>query len=148
MKEKTKEILNQKWEFKLLQDLSNFIKDFSISEKVLFYTLITVLVLSSLSIVNGINKSISVNVPTSGGYLKEGIIGSPRFVNPVLAVSDVDHDLTSLIYSGLMKSSYDDSLVPDLAEKYEISPDGLVYTFTLRDDVYFHDGEKVTVDDV
>lgn len=97
---------------------------------------------------NKVNNLVMVDVPTNGGSLSEGIIGSPRFVNPVLAISDVDHDLTSLIYSGLMKSTDDNSLVPDLAESYNISSDGLVYTFVLRDDIYFHDGEKVTADDV
>lgn len=89
-----------------------------------------------------------INVPADGGFLKEGIVGSPRFVNPVLAVSDVDHDLTALIYSGLMKVSPDNSLKADLAEKYEISKDGLEYTFILKDNLYFHDGAKVTTDDV
>lgn len=38
--------------------------------------------------------------------------------------------------------------VPDLAESWDISEDGLVYTFTLRDDIFFHNGAKVTADDV
>lgn len=148
MKEKIKQILNRKWEVKFFENLSNIIKKFSISERLFFYFLCILFISSGLIILNKVNNSISVQVPTNGGFLKEGIIGSPRFVNPVLAVSDVDHDLTSLIYSGLMKSTPDNALVPDLAQSYNISNDGLTYTFILRDDIYFHDGVKVTTDDV
>jgi peptide/nickel transport system substrate-binding protein len=146
--EKIKQIINRKWDFSSFEKISNIISNFSISQKVLFYALCLILVLSTLTMVDDINDLVSVNVPTNGGYVKEGIIGSPRFINPVLAVSDVDHDLTALIYSGLVRSASDNSLVPDLAKEYKISDDGLTYTFTLRDDIYFQDGKKVTADDV
>ncbi len=89
-----------------------------------------------------------VNVPLQGGSITEGIVGTPRFVNPVLAFSDADNDLVSLIYSGLMRKNTDGTLTPDLASKYETSKDGLTYTFTLRDKIYFHDNKAVTADDV
>lgn len=148
MKEKIKKILNIKWEVELFRKLSKIISKFSLSEKVFFYIICSVLIVSGLIILKNANESLMVNVPTNGGFIKEGIIGSPRFVNPVLAVSDVDHDLTVLIYSGLMKVLSDNSLKTDLAEKYEISEDGLEYTFTLRDNIYFHDGIKITTDDI
>jgi peptide/nickel transport system substrate-binding protein len=148
VKEKIKQILNKKWEIKFFEKLSEIIKKFSISEKLFFGFLLLIFTISGLFILERVNESISVNVPTNGGSLKEGIIGSPRFVNPVLAVSDVDNDLTSLIYSGLMKVSTDNTLVPDLAQSYDISSDGMTYTFTLRNDIYFQDGVKVTADDV
>ena len=148
MKEKIKQILNKKWEVEFFKNLSDIIKGFSISEKLFFYLLCILFISSGLIILNGVNNSLSVQVPTNGGFIKEGIIGSPRFVNPVLAVSDVDNDLTGLIYSGLMKSGPENSIINDLAESYDISPDGLIYTFILKDDIYFHDGVKVTTDDV
>jgi peptide/nickel transport system substrate-binding protein len=148
VKEKIKQILNKNWEVKFFENLSNIIKSFSISEKLFFYILSAILIFSGLTILNDVNNSVSVQVPTNGGYLKEGIIGSPRFVNPVLAVSDVDNDLTSLIYSGLMKSGPGNSLINDLAQSYDISSDGLTYTFVLKNNIYFHDGIKVTADDV
>ena len=89
-----------------------------------------------------------VGIPAQGGSISEGIVGSPRFVNPVLASSDADRDLVSLIYSGLMRKNPDGILIPDLAEKYEISKDGLSYIFTLKDKIYFHDGKPVTAEDV
>ena len=105
-------------------------------------------VVSSAALLWKVNQSFLLEFPAYGGQLKEGIIGSPRFINPILAMSDADRDMTSLIYSGLMKSDSEGNLVPDLAESYDISKDGLVYKFKLRNDAYFHNGGKVTADDV
>jgi peptide/nickel transport system substrate-binding protein len=56
--------------------------------------------------------------------------------------------MTSLIYSGLMRKNSDATISPDLAEKVDISKDGLVYTFTLKDNIYFHNEDPITVDDI
>jgi peptide/nickel transport system substrate-binding protein len=89
-----------------------------------------------------------VKIPLHGGSISEGIIGTPRFINPIIATSPADLDLVSLIYSGLMRKNSDGTLSPDLAEKYEMSDDGLIYKFTLKNEIYFQDGNPVTVDDV
>jgi len=148
VKDRIKDILNKKWRLESFERLSNIISGFSISEKVIFYGLSVILVLSGLVMLEGVNKYVSVDVPTNGGSLTEGIIGSPRFINPVLAVSDVDQDLSELLYSGLIKATPDDTLVPNLASSYQISTSGLEYTFTLKDSARFSDGVKVTADDV
>ncbi|MSU44765.1 ABC transporter substrate-binding protein [Candidatus Nomurabacteria bacterium] len=127
----------------------NFIfYSFSKKERVLFVGLIVVLVLSTILILQNINKSFMVTVPRKDGSLSLGIIGVPRFINPVLANGEADLDLVALIYSGLMRKNKDGNLIPDLAEKYESSDNGLIYTFTLKDNLYFHDKKPVTADDV
>ena len=78
----------------------------------------------------------------------EGIAGSPGTINPLLALSDADRDLVSLIYAGLMRSDGRGGLKPELASHYEISEDGLTYTFWLREGLTWHDGKPVTVDDI
>jgi len=148
MKKKIKQILNVKWKILFFEKLSKNISKFSLSEKIFFYIICSILIVSGLTLLKKANESLMVDVPMNGGYLKEGIVGSPRFVNPVLAVSDVDHDLNSLIYSGLMKVSSNNLPEVDLADKYEISEDGLEYTFTLKDNIYFHDGTSITTDDI
>lgn len=91
----------------------------------------------------------TIELPASGGDFTEGIIGEPRYINPLLAQSsDADRDITTLIYSGLLKYNGDGKLIPDLAKSYEISSDGLTYTVYLRDDVIWHDGERFTAEDV
>lgn len=95
-----------------------------------------------------LQRSFLVTVPARGGSLTEGIVGSPRFVNPLLALSDADRDLTALTYTGLMGLDGDGNLVPVLAERYRVSEDGQEYTFSLREDAKFSDGTPVTAEDV
>lgn len=121
---------------------------FSENEWKVFLIFLVVLIISTIGILQNINNSLSVLVPMRGGVLNEGVIGSPRFINPILATTDADKDLTSLVYSGLMKKNESGFLVEDLAEKVEISENGLNYTFTLKDDIYFHDGEILDTNDI
>ncbi len=95
-----------------------------------------------------INDNYLVKVPKTGGTLKEGLIGIPRFINPVLAISETDKDLSALVYSGLTRITPDGEIIPDLASSYEVSEDGLEYFFKIRDDAVFHDGKKITSDDI
>ena len=111
----------------------------SVSGVVLIGTVLAMLAL--------INVRLSIEVPEEGGSITEGIVGTPRFINPVLSISDADNDLTALVYSGLMRKS-SEGLVPDLGESYTVSEDGKVYTFTLKDNAVFHDGKKVTANDI
>lgn len=101
-----------------------------------------------LWLANGLNQYFSVTVASTGGSLTEGIIGAPRFINPLLAVSDSDRDLTALIYSGLMRIDETGKPMPDLARSYEVSTDGLIYTFRLRNNLVWQDGTPLTSDDV
>jgi len=114
----------------------------------LFMFLTAVLMLSAAALVYQLNDRLIVAIPGYGGGLTEGVVGSPRFINPLLAVSDADRDLSTLVYSGLLRATQEGEYVSDLAESYQVSPNGLEYTFTLRTDATFHDGTPVTADDV
>lgn len=94
-----------------------------------------------------VNNKFLVAIPTHGGELREGELVLPRTINPILAVTDIDKDISRLVYAGLMKDT-GDNLIPDIAESYTISPDGLTYDFILKDDVHFQDGTQLTADDV
>ena len=86
--------------------------------------------------------------PTSGGTLTEGVVGTPKWVNPVLApLSDVDSDLSKLLYSGLFR--YDHlTLTSDLAISTQVLNNGHTLEVALRQDARFHDGQILTADDV
>ena len=107
-----------------------------------------ILCASAVTVLYQVNNAYLVEVPTTGGSLNEGIIGTPRFINPLLAISDADRDLTTLVYSGLMKAQPDGTLIPDLADSFTVSDNGLTYTFTLKKNVTFSDGSPITADDV
>ena len=124
------------------------LRHFSSGERLLLYALSICLGLSMLAILSGINSLVSVEVPTLGGSLTEGEVGSARFLNPVLTLSGPDEDITELVYSGLVRARPDGTYISDLASSYEISADGTVYTFYIRPDVTFHDGTPLTADDV
>lgn len=95
-----------------------------------------------------LNQNYSAITPTRGGSIIEGIIGTPRFVNPALASTRADQDVTALIYSGLMKIQPDGTLANNLAESVTVSDDGLTYNIILRKDVTFHDKTPLTAKDV
>lgn len=88
-------------------------------------------------------------VPTSGGSYSEGVIGQPRYVNPVLSPANApDEDLVELIYAGLLGYDARGYVVERLADRVDVSEDGKEYTVHIRDDALFHDGEPVRSDDV
>lgn len=91
----------------------------------------------------------TIEVPAFAGEYTEGMIGQPRFINPILSQSnDIDSDLSVLIYSSLLKLDNQGKLINDLAENYEIAEDKLSYTFYIKKGVKWHTGEELTVDDI
>ncbi|MDO8594350.1 MAG: peptide ABC transporter substrate-binding protein [bacterium] len=148
MKEKLKHITTKYYRLPILDLLERVLKSFSPTEKLLFGIGIILLVATAATLVYRVNALFLTEVPAPGGELREGIIGSPRFLNPLLALSDADRDLTTLVYSGLLKATPEGKLIPDLAESYEISDNGLSYMFHIRGNAVFHDGTSVTADDV
>lgn len=131
-----------------LTKVGDVVASFSLTEKIIFGVFSVIFVFSTLTILLNINSHFLVEVPRSGGTHHEGSIGTPRAINPLIAVSETDRDLTTLVYSGLMRITPDGELIPDLASDYTVSEDGLEYTFIIRDDAIFHDGESVTADDI
>ncbi len=88
-------------------------------------------------------------VPTAGGHYVEAYVGQPNALNPLLADSDpADRELLPLLYAGLTRRSPDGQPVPDLAERWDVSPDGRTYTFTLRPNLRWAHGRPLEAADV
>lgn len=87
-------------------------------------------------------------VPVSGGVLKEGMVGEVTNINPLYTASTSDESLSRLIFSSLVKYDENGDVVGDLARKWTSNSSGSVYTFTLRENAKWHDGQPVTADDV
>jgi len=83
-----------------------------------------------------------------GDILVEGSIGDASNLIPILSSDSASHGISRLIFNGLVKYDKDINLVGDLARSWDISDDGLVITFHLRDDVTWHDGKPFTAHDV
>jgi ABC-type transport system substrate-binding protein len=77
----------------------------------------------------------------------EGINDLPS-LDPAKASDSQGFTVIGLIYGGLVRLDGDLRVVPDVAEGWTVSDDGLTYTFTLRSDAKFSDGSEITPDDV
>ncbi|MCB9098176.1 MAG: peptide ABC transporter substrate-binding protein [Anaerolineales bacterium] len=71
----------------------------------------------------------------------------PPALDPHLSGDSTSAEYVVEIYSGLMAYDNELNLIPDLAESYDISDDGLSYTFKLRDNAVFQDGKPITAED-
>lgn len=94
------------------------------------------------------NNTFTVSTAVGGGTLVEGLVGTPRFINPALAVTRADQDVTALVFAGLMKIDATGKLAPNLAENVTVSSDGKTYNVILRPGLEFHDGSALTASDV
>lgn len=86
--------------------------------------------------------------PTYGGSIVVGITQDLDSLDPHKATAAGTREVLFNIFEGLVKPDENGNLVPAVASDYEISEDGLKYTFILREGVKFHNGELVTVDDI
>lgn len=145
---KTKKVsLNKRWKAFKTTCLFTY-RSLSIEKIFLFWTSIILGLVFLFLALNTISKTFLITTPLYGGTLSEGVIGVPVYINPVLASTLSEKDLVSLIFSGLVKKDGEGNLVNDLAESIEESEDGLIYTVKLKDKTFFHDGQKLTSDDI
>src|SRR5919198_3573506 len=86
--------------------------------------------------------------PGYGGTYVEGVTGVPQYLNPVIASTDVDEDVVRLAFSGLTRYDQRGAIVADLAAAFRTESDGKVWTFDIRDDATWQDGQPVIADDV
>ncbi|NIN00854.1 MAG: hypothetical protein GTO24_23055, partial [candidate division Zixibacteria bacterium] len=88
-----------------------------------------------------------------GGTLNYGEYGRPATVDPITSNDMISLRISELVFNGLVGIDEKQEIVPELAERAEISDDGLTYTFYLRKDVTWHPKEggepkPFTADDV
>lgn len=86
--------------------------------------------------------------PAFGDAIVVGSIGEPSTLIPLLASDSASHDVAGLIFNGLVRYDKELKLEGELAENWDISPDGLTITFHLRRGVKWHDGREFTSHDV
>jgi len=93
-------------------------------------------------------ESAAPSEPAADRPYREGILGAPVSISPLTARTQADRDLVALIFSGLVRNGPGGTLVPDLAKSWTVDPTGKVWTFEIRDDATWQDGEPVTAEDV
>jgi ABC-type transport system substrate-binding protein len=104
---------------------------------------------SLLFLTSHIYMTYTVVTPAKGGTITEGMVGSPRFLNPVYAeVNDVDRSLSQLLFSGLLRYDNEGNLISDLAKDYSILEGGRIFEVNIKDNIRWHDGWGFNVDDI
>ena len=108
---------------------------------------VVVIIIGSL-VYNVITKE----VPTTGGVIREGIIGQPQYINPVLSFSnDVnkpDRVLEYLIYPSLFRLDSEGNLINELVEEYTVGDNGKEYIFKIKSGITWDDNTPLTIDDI
>lgn len=88
----------------------------------------------------------AVNAAQGGKLVR--LFRDPPTLDPHLTTDNISGVLVNEVFSGLVTVDLDLNVVPDLAETIDISDDGRTYTFHLRSNAKFHDGKRVTAQDV
>jgi len=127
-----------------------YIKKYLNSQEILIINVsIFVIVVSALVGGTSFYKKHIQLVAKQGGKYIEGSIGSPKYINPLYSsLSDTDSDIARLVYSSLYKLDKNGQLANDLVETQKMSDDQKVYSYKIREAVLWHDGQKLTVDDI
>jgi peptide/nickel transport system substrate-binding protein len=86
--------------------------------------------------------------PKRGGTLRAAFSADPAGFDPQRGPSGMSHVVIEQVYSTLMALDPDAKPYPELAESYELSPNGLQFTFKLRNGVLFHNGDPLSAEDV
>jgi peptide/nickel transport system substrate-binding protein len=139
----------KKLRFFKFMDLPRLFRIFSFKEKAAVLVLLAVLLTDLVFAGSRFYLRKTKVVPTFGGTYTEGVLGEPRFINPIIAQNQSDKDLVRLVYSGLYKFDSAGVLVPDMADSaLQISSDQKQYTVKLKSNLKWQDGQSITADDV
>ena len=77
-------------------------------------------------------------LPKAGGEYREGLIGQPILLNPILTNSPLEKDIISLLYVPLTK----------LLANYQVEENGRIYNIKLKENLFWSDGQPLTTDDI
>lgn len=126
-----------------------FFKTLNPKERIAFFVFLFFFLSSSLFLtINFYLKNTEIRAAEGGSFV-EGMIGSPRLINPVYAAAnDADRDLSELIFSGLMKYDSEGKIVADLAKDYQALEGGKTYEFQLKENLLWADGKPLNSDDI
>jgi peptide/nickel transport system substrate-binding protein len=96
----------------------------------------------------GYQRSYSTYASTAGGTFAEGVVGPLETMNPIFARTSAEQSASRLLFSSLLSYDSTTHLRGEIADSWRAEDAGRRYVVDLKRDVYWHDGEKVTADDV
>lgn len=107
-------------------------------ERLIFMATALVFVLTSISRITLAVQESGEWVPIAGGSYREGVVGQPVAINPVISENEADLDISRLVYDNLA----------DLIESYDVTDNGRVYALKLKEGLTWQNGKPLTSDDV
>ncbi len=118
--------------------LFRLLKALSKRERFAMFLAITVFIASGVTYGVLLVNARTYQSPARGGEFTEGVVGQPVFINPIIPTTDVDRDIASIVFSS----------VKQVADSIKRSDDGKTWDVRLKENVFWHDGEKLTADDI
>ncbi|GGH35736.1 ABC transporter substrate-binding protein [Paenibacillus segetis] len=84
----------------------------------------------------------------AGGTVRVAMSTEPDNLDPYLSAATDTQSMMDNVFDGLFEAGENSDLIPAIASSYQVSDDGLTYTFTLNQGIVFHDGSELTAEDV
>ncbi|MBI2098783.1 MAG: hypothetical protein HYT49_04025, partial [Candidatus Wildermuthbacteria bacterium] len=107
-------------------------------EQFIFLGASVILLISAITYSTLYVQAKTETVAAGGGKFREGVIGQPAFVNPIFPTTEADRDISRLVFTSVAQA----------AESIKKSDDGKVWNIRLKENILWHDGLKLTADDV
>jgi peptide/nickel transport system substrate-binding protein/oligopeptide transport system substrate-binding protein len=96
---------------------------------------------------NSMGEARDKEVPFQGGVYRRPLESMPRTFDPALARDIYSITIIQQLFDGLIQIDQNLNVIPAIAKSWKISPDGLTYTFFLREGVKFHNGREIVAED-
>ena len=125
-------------EFIIRSRIFSLVKALSRKEQIAFGGAAIILLVSAITYGTLYFQVKTVSVAAEGGEFREGVVGQPVFINPIFPTTDADRDISRLVFTSVAQA----------AESIRISEDGKTWNIRLKEGILWHDGEKLTADDI
>jgi peptide/nickel transport system substrate-binding protein/oligopeptide transport system substrate-binding protein len=96
---------------------------------------------------NSVGEAKDQEVPFQGGIYRRPLEFMPRTFDPALTRDIYSITIIQQLFDGLIQIDQNLNVIPAIARSWKISPDGLTYTFFLREGVKFHNGREIVSED-
>jgi len=116
----------------------NLVKSLSKKERVILAGAFIIFIISGFSYGSLQIQTRTTAVAADGGEFQEGVVGQPVFINPVIPTTQVDRDIARIVFSS----------VGEVADSIKRSKDGTTWNVRLKENIFWHDGERLTADDI
>jgi len=128
--------------------LNFFFKSQTLFEKFLFLIFVFSFFFSASALISKLYLKNTKAVPAEGGILVEGIVGTPKNLNPLYSIlSEEDDSIVNLLFAPLFHID-NEKIIPQLAQNYEVLEEGRIFKLSLKENIFWSDGKEIGVDDI